>query len=178
MPLGSAKGPFKQYRRLAIKRMEELGWLRVYRGHYNIKEKRMERPSWVDVQAALADQLAQVLMPTVPVERPEQPLHSLNRFLAKHEITGCPQVKLGFRPTDKKGNRYGRMHAACAYGMSYQNMRATDRAAIRFDDHPTVELDLGSSQIRILLSQMGHPLAADEDPYFIEGVARDAVKLW
>lgn len=179
MRLGSTEGPCRHYRRLALKRMQELGWLAVHRAHYNVKEQRVDRPSWVEVKPELAAPLAKVPIPSVPVGRPkQQPLRSLNRFIAEHEITGCPQVRLGFHAVDKEGSRYGRIHAACAHGLSFQTMQAKDRACIRFEDHPTVEVDLGSSQIRILASLMGQPLPAREDPYTVEGLEREAVKLW
>jgi hypothetical protein len=166
MPLGGATGPCKHYRRLALKHMEDAGLIRTHRGRYDPQEGRVTRPSSVVVLSELEDKLAAAAMPDVSVGRPKhEVLHDLNRFYAEHDISGCPQVKLGFHRIDKDGERYGRMHAACAHGTSYQTMKAEERAKIRIDGKPTVEIDLNASQVRI------QPATSDQlDAHTIGGV--------
>lgn len=77
------------------------------------------------------------------------------------------------------GWRYGGRLYAVGGKASYQNAKKEARRGITINGRPTVELDLRSSHLSILVG-LGHlPMECLEgDPYAIEGIPRSVVKRW
>ena len=61
---------------------------------------------------------------------------------------------------------------------SYQLLKKVERAKIKINDEPVVELDINASYLRILHGIRDIPLPKSKDIYAIEGIDRALVKAW
>jgi hypothetical protein len=93
----------------------------------------------------------------------------MTTFKGFHRIfNGGAKVGYGY---DKGGRMY-------PIGGCYQSIERERRPYVRINSEPTTELDIGSSQARILFKLMGHPIGSEVDPYDVPGFPREVVKLW
>lgn len=59
---------------------------------------------------------------------------------------------------------------------SYQNLKPTDRLAMKIDSEPVVEIDIVASGLTIYSRLMGHSIDLDSDPYLLPGLPRHVTK--
>lgn len=91
-------------------------------------------------------------------------------------FTAGPKGKVRW---DRGGRLYARPGAA-----SYQSLSKAERAAIRLDGEPAVELDIRASHLALAYALRGGSLATDlrlrgeDDPYLVGGLPRAVVKLF
>ena len=110
-----------------------------------------------------------------------QRLFEINSFLVEQKYTGIEFYGLYrlFNEGDDPAfnwNLGGRL-----YGVgedSYQQLKKVERAKIKINDEPVVELDINASYLRILHGIRGFPLPKSKDIYVIEGINRALVKAW
>ena len=110
-------------------------------------------------------------------------VNRLNAYFAKQEIT--PDRHYAFQRQFHNGdtlgfkwNKGGRLYSL---GNGYQQMSQHERAAMLINSKPVVEVDIGSSHIRILYGLYGDPLDPAIDPYkmaaFPRGVVKDFITM-
>jgi hypothetical protein len=110
-----------------------------------------------------------------------QRLFEINSFLVEQKYTGIEFYGLYrlFNEGDDPAfnwNLGGRL-----YGVgedSYQQLKKVERAKIKINDEPVVELDINASYLRILHGIRGFPLPKSKDIYVIKGINRALVKAW
>jgi hypothetical protein len=109
-------------------------------------------------------------LPPLPLYKTKAPNYRpMTTFKGFHRIfNGGGKVSYGY----EKG---GRMYPI---GGCYQSIERERRPYLLINGEPTIELDIGSSQARILFKLMGHPIGPEVDPYDVPGFPRDVVKLW
>ena len=108
-------------------------------------------------------------------------VEEINEFVSQFEIEGANHA--GFRRIFNQGdtesfdwNKGGRL-----YGVgeeSYQLLHEDERAQIRLNGEPVVEVDIRASHLTIVYELMGQGLDLADDPYEIEGFPRVVVKKW
>lgn len=101
----------------------------------------------------------------------------LNAFTAIASITGCcpPVVQRKFSGRATFGGRFYSKGTD-----SFQGIKREERASIRINSEPVVEVDLAASYLSIFLALVDAP-APVGDPYVLQGlrkVPREAVKQW
>ena len=111
----------------------------------------------------------------LPIFQPiRQEVADANSMAAAHAFEGCRPPSWA-RVFTREVHFNGRWQAK---GASYQIMRKSERAAIRIDSEPVVELDIRASYLTILAALAGAPMPPG-DPYQAEGIpSRDVVKHW
>ncbi|WP_350153315.1 hypothetical protein [Roseovarius sp.] len=72
-------------------------------------------------------------------------------------------------------NKGGRLY--CASDDNWQSIDSETRKGIEIDGEPTVELDVRASHLAILHGLHGKSLDTQADPYHIDGIEREVVKL-
>jgi len=105
-------------------------------------------------------------------------VNRLNAYFAKQDIS--PDRHYAFQRQFHNGdtlgfdwNKGGRLYSL---GNGYQQMSQDERAKMLINGEPGVELDIGSSHIRILYGLFGQPLDPAVDPYEMNGFPRPVVK--
>lgn len=105
-------------------------------------------------------------------------VNRLNAYFAKQDIS--PDRHHAFQRQFHNGdtlgfdwNKGGRLYSL---GNGYQQMSQDERAAMLINSKPVVEVDIGSSHIRILYGLYGDPLDPAVDPYIIAALPRGVVK--
>lgn len=110
-------------------------------------------------------------------------MDKLNDYLSSQRIEPygpTVQLKRIFSEGDKPDHDWrqgGRLYTPGRE--SYQNAKKEARKAISINGDPTVELDIQSSHLTLLVG-LGHlPVEClDSDPYAVEGIPRSVVKQW
>lgn len=107
-----------------------------------------------------------------------QQVNRLNAYFAKQEIT--PNRHYAFQRQFHNGdtlgfdwNKGGRLYSL---GDGYQQMSQEERALMLINGTPIMEVDIGSSHIRILYGLFGQPLDPSIDPYIMTAFPREVVK--
>jgi hypothetical protein len=108
-------------------------------------------------------------------------VEEINEFVSQFEIEGANHA--GFRRIFNQGdsegfdwNKGGRL-----YGVgeeSYQLLHEDERAQIRLNGEPVVEVDIRASHLTIVYELMGQRLDVTDDPYEIDEFPRDVIKQW
>lgn len=98
---------------------------------------------------------------------------AMNAEAASHRYEGCRPPSWS-RIFMDNSLLYGRWHAARG---GYQVLKKAERAAIRIDGQPTVEMDIRASHLTILAALAGVELP-EGDPYEVPGIPREVVKQW
>lgn len=84
-----------------------------------------------------------------------------------------------FNEGDRPGfawNKGGRLYSL---GDSYQNRKAKDRATIKLNGEPVVEIDIRASHLTILHARLGEPFdPLAKDPYWHPDIPRHVMKGW
>ena len=106
---------------------------------------------------------------------------ALNEFLDGFELKGGAHE--GFYRIFNEGDvekPFQWNKGARLYGLrgSYQNLQPNVRRAMTLGGSPVVEIDVTASYLTILHGIHQAPFDLRQDPYLIEGVSRDAIKLW
>lgn len=127
------------------------------------------------------------LIPDDPtVARLVKGVHTLNDYLARHDIGGIafPGLQRRFNDGDQPGHgwrRGGRFYSLPG-GDRYEHMGGElRRERITIDGEQVGEADITASHITLLHALLGEPFDASVDPYAIQGLAgidRELVKLW
>jgi hypothetical protein len=105
----------------------------------------------------------------------------LNAFLDTHELRGGTHRGYirGFNQGDLDGfdwNKGGRLYSQ-GEG-NYQSEKKDARLRMTIDGEPVVEIDIRGSYLTMLHGLQGFPFDVTSDPYDLEGVDRQLVKLW
>jgi hypothetical protein len=108
-------------------------------------------------------------------------MKELNQFLSGFEMRPCRFTGLvrNFNEGDKPcfdWNKGGRLYARGE--LQYQFQSKEDRAKITLDGEATTEVDIRASFLATYHGLMKQPFDPSFDPYEVEGIHRDAVKLW
>ena len=93
----------------------------------------------------------------------------MNRFKGFHRVFSCG---------GKSSYGYNQGGRAYPVGGSYQGLEREWRPYLLIDGETSAEVDLGSSQVRIMFALLGAPIGPDDDPYDLPGNPRDVAKLW
>ncbi|MBG0799528.1 hypothetical protein IYX23_17815 [Methylocystis sp. L43] len=108
-------------------------------------------------------------------------MKELNQFLSEFEMRPYRFTGLvrNFNEGDKPSfdwNKGGRLYARGE--LQYQFQSKEDRAKITLDGEATTEVDIRASFLATYHGLMKQPFDPNYDPYEVEGIHRDAVKLW
>ena len=115
-------------------------------------------------------------LPQEELEEMRSSLRSLNAAAQAFDICGC--LRPAFRRVFRGGLALGGRCYAVGAG-NYQSMDGADRAKITINGQGTVELDIRSSFLTILLGLAGaRELPRQNDLYALPGLPRDACKAW
>lgn len=98
---------------------------------------------------------------------------AMNAEAARHEYEGCRPPSWS-RVFTESPLLHGRWYAK---GVAYLTATKPERAAIRIDGAPVVELDIRASHMTILAALAGFTMP-EGDPYSVPGVPRGVVKQW
>ncbi|GAW37205.1 hypothetical protein RA2_04281 [Roseovarius sp. A-2] len=107
-------------------------------------------------------------------------MRELNQAYAHHAFNLADQPSL-YRLfnrgnfADFSFDKGGRLY--CASDDNWQSMDSETRKEIEIDGKPTVELDVRASHLAILYGLHGKSLDTQADPYDIDGIEREVVKL-
>lgn len=115
-------------------------------------------------------------LPAAQLEDLRTSLRALNAACDTLVIRGClrPAFRRSYRGSLALG---GRLYAVGAG--NFQTMSGADRALIRIGAEPTIELDIRSSFLTILLGLAGATtLPPQDDLYALPGLPREACKAW
>ena len=113
--------------------------------------------------------------------RLEKEVREINTFWTTIELSGA--IHRGFRRVFNEGkkegydwDRGGRLYSIGED--NYQLLKKQQRAAIRINGEPVIELDIRASHLTILHGIFGVPMVPSKDPYEVNGVPRGVVKAW
>jgi hypothetical protein len=108
-------------------------------------------------------------------------VEEINEFVSQFEIEGANHA--GFRRIFNQGdsegfdwNKGGRLYGVGEEG--YQLLHEDERAQIRLNGEPVVEVDIRASHLTIVYELMDQRLDLADDPYEIEGFPRVVIKKW
>ncbi len=119
--------------------------------------------------------------PTDQTRKLEAEVTELNEFFSEFKLEGGTHrgYRRIFNLSSEVGYRWNKGGRLYSVGEeNYQMLPAGERALMRINGEPVVELDIRASFLTILYAQHCQTLDLSTDPYQIKGIPRHVVKQW